>query len=86
MMNMPSQPVPFVLYPGAERVITKRHAKVLYKVVVLARDAKGSRRCQAVANALVLIYHSTLYDMAPTLRDGQKVHRPKVQTHTIPAQ
>ena len=39
----------------------KRHTKVLYKVVVLARDAaaaKGSRSCQAVANALVLIYHS----------------------------
>ena len=40
----------------------KRHTKVLYKVVVLARDAaaaKGSRSCQAVANALVPIYHST---------------------------
>jgi len=50
-----------VLYPGAESVKTKRHAKVLYNVVVLARDAaaaKGSRRCQAAANALVLIYHS----------------------------
>ena len=34
----------------------------MYKVVVLARDAaaaKGSRSCQAVANALVPIYHST---------------------------